>query len=121
MDNASNNDSMIEHLGKKLDDFSGGVNQTRCFAHTLNLAAKAIIKQFDEPKTSSDQLDDVAQTLSNMALELENDDEGESEDDKALTDSEWNRIREELSDDGFDDWHEAIQPVRTMLFKVHRP
>jgi hypothetical protein len=114
---------MLQHLGNKLDDFAGEANQTRCFAHTLNLAAKAIIKQFDAPKTEtysgdSGELDHIAQALSNTALELEDDEQGEMEDDKPLTDAEWVRIHEEL---GFEDWDEAVEPVRSTLHKVHKP
>ena len=66
---------MLEHLGKILDDFLGSANQTRCFAHTLNLSAKAIIKQFDVPKLRvGDNLDEAAEALAAMAkdLDLEN-------------------------------------------------
>lgn len=116
---------MLEHLGKKLENFEGIVGQTRCFAHTLNLTAKAILKQFDVPKTDNDSLDNVAQTLSN--LELEDDDKAEREalqmednddSDKGLTDAEWVRLREELLEEGIDDWDEAVQPVRSTLVKV---
>ncbi|KAF8954084.1 hypothetical protein BDZ97DRAFT_1600447, partial [Flammula alnicola] len=46
-DNASNNDTMVEHLGDILDEFPGAANQTRCFAHTLGISAKSVLKQFD--------------------------------------------------------------------------
>ncbi|KAI9429854.1 hypothetical protein H4582DRAFT_1783653, partial [Lactarius indigo] len=46
-DNASNNDTMIDHLGVLLDGFPGSANQTRCFLYILNITAKSIIKQFD--------------------------------------------------------------------------
>jgi len=46
-DNASNNDLMIKYLGDTLDNFPGPANQTWCFAHTVNLIAKSILKPFD--------------------------------------------------------------------------
>jgi hypothetical protein len=49
-DNASANDAMITYLGKRLKEFPGEANRTRCFAHVLNLVAKCIMKQFDAPK-----------------------------------------------------------------------
>jgi hypothetical protein len=44
---------MINYLAEILDDFPGGANQTRCFAHTLSISAKAILKQFDVPKANT--------------------------------------------------------------------
>jgi hypothetical protein len=43
---------MIDSLADILDDFPGLPNQMQCFAHTLNLVAKCIMKQFDIPKKS---------------------------------------------------------------------
>jgi hypothetical protein len=40
---------MIEELSEMIANFPGKPNQTRCFAHVLNLIAKTIIKQFDAP------------------------------------------------------------------------
>ena len=48
-DNASNNDKMIEHLAVVIDTFPGAPNQTRCFAHILNLVAKTVLRQFEGP------------------------------------------------------------------------
>jgi hypothetical protein len=42
-DNASNNDTMIEHLSTLVENFPGAANQTRCFTHILNLVAKSIL------------------------------------------------------------------------------
>ena len=41
---------MIEHLSVLLNTFSGALNQTRCFAHILNLVAKNVLHQFEAPK-----------------------------------------------------------------------
>ena len=46
-DNALNNNLMIKYLGDTLDDFPGPANQTQCFAHTMNLITKSILKPFD--------------------------------------------------------------------------
>ena len=130
-DNAFNNDKMLVHLGNKLDDFAGTIDQTRCFAHTLNLTAKVIIKQFDIPKTSSDgsdSLEDAAENLSKISLELEDNEQAEQDaweiedddsDDKNLTVADWLHFHEELLGEGINDWDEAVQPVRSTLFKVH--
>jgi hypothetical protein len=41
---------MIDVLADLIAEFPGRANQTRCFAHILNLIAKTVIKQFDIPK-----------------------------------------------------------------------
>ena len=61
---------MIEELADLLDDFPGEANRTRCFMHILNLVAKSIIKQFDVPKASADEvLDDAAKELATLAVD----------------------------------------------------
>jgi hypothetical protein len=68
---------MLDHLSEILDDFPGSANQTHCFAHTLNLSAKAIIKQFDIPK--GDNLDEAAEALAAMAKDLDLEDQVEQQ------------------------------------------
>ncbi|KAF9222117.1 hypothetical protein BS17DRAFT_649909, partial [Gyrodon lividus] len=46
-DNASNNNVMVEKLGNTLLDFGGASTHARCFLHTTNLMAKALIRVFD--------------------------------------------------------------------------
>jgi len=75
---------MMDHLGEILDDFPASANQTRCFAHTLNLSAKAIIKQFDVSKMrAGDNLDKAAEALAAMAKDLDLDDRVEQQMHKA--------------------------------------
>jgi hypothetical protein len=79
-DNASNNDTMIENLAEILDEFPGASNQTRCFAHTISICAKAILKQFDVPKAKDGQvLDAAAQALIEMAKDLDIEERAEQE------------------------------------------
>lgn len=42
-DNASNNNTLVDELGKLLDGFQGSLMQVRCFAHILNLVVKVCI------------------------------------------------------------------------------
>ena len=49
-DNASNNDTIVEHLAMLVENFPGAANKTRCFNHILNLVAKSILRLFDAPK-----------------------------------------------------------------------
>ncbi|RDX40980.1 hypothetical protein OH76DRAFT_1300621, partial [Lentinus brumalis] len=46
-DNASNNDTMVEHLGTLVPAFQGDFHRTRCFAHIINLVVKSLLRQFD--------------------------------------------------------------------------
>ena len=41
MDNASNNNTLVDELSELLDVFQGSLTQTRCFAHILNHMVKA--------------------------------------------------------------------------------
>jgi hypothetical protein len=84
-DNASNNDTMIEHLATLVDSFPGASNQTRCFTHILNLVAKSVLRQFDMPKKkkgddSDSELDDASRVLAALAEELELAPEGGNDD-----------------------------------------
>jgi hypothetical protein len=46
---------MISKLGKIMTKFPGTANQTHCFAHTLSISAKAILKQFEIPKKKKER------------------------------------------------------------------
>ncbi|KAF9001212.1 hypothetical protein BDZ89DRAFT_894175, partial [Hymenopellis radicata] len=47
MDNAYNNDTLTTKLGELIATFDGDSQRTRCFAHTLNLVAKAFLRLFE--------------------------------------------------------------------------
>src|SRR6266567_2301250 len=75
-DNASNNDKMVEHLATLLEGFPGAANQTRCFAHILNLVAKSVLRQFEAPKEKGGKvIDHAARELAAVFGELEDEDE----------------------------------------------
>ena len=119
---------MMDHLGEILDDFPGSANQTRCFAHTLNLSAKAIIKQFDVPKMwVGDNLDEAAEALAAMAKDLDLDDRVEQQMREAEKDADdqedqplnaWVDFREGLTEEEVKELDKSVQPVRSTLFKV---
>ncbi|EPS92616.1 hypothetical protein FOMPIDRAFT_1100474, partial [Fomitopsis schrenkii] len=46
-DNASANDVMIDELENMLAEFPGRRARSRCFCHIINLAAKALLRQFE--------------------------------------------------------------------------
>jgi hypothetical protein len=119
---------MLDNLGEILDDFPGSANQTRCFAHTLNLSAKAIIKQFDVPKTQAGgNLDEAAEALAAMAKDLDLEDRVEQQTREAEKDDDdeedrplnaWVDFREGLTEEEVMELDRSVQPVRSTLFKV---
>lgn len=92
-DNATHNDTQTTALSKHDNSFER-CNRVRCFAHTLNLAAKAILKPFyPRPKRNDAEPDSELPVVS----EEEDDDE---EDIPEL---------ESVSDDGEDqDWGDDV-------------
>lgn len=126
-DNASNNDTMFAHLSELLDSFPGAANQTQCFAHTLSISAKAILKQFDIPKgkTLDKDLDVAAWAFADLTKELdfeeqlaqESRDVGDDDDDNKPLDS-WVDFRDGLTEEEVEDLDVSIQLVRLMLSKV---
>lgn len=75
-DNASNMDTYVEELPKLVPSFRGATSRTRCFAHIINLTAKALLRQFDIPKKDADSaLDDAAQELRLLAGDVEAEEE----------------------------------------------
>ncbi|KAJ3756100.1 hypothetical protein EV360DRAFT_28184, partial [Lentinula raphanica] len=46
-DNASANTAMVEELEYLLPNFQGKLSHVRCFAHTVNLTAKGVLRPFE--------------------------------------------------------------------------
>ncbi|KAJ3963861.1 hypothetical protein EV361DRAFT_982852, partial [Lentinula raphanica] len=46
-DNASANTAMVDELAVLLPNFYGRESHVRCFAHTLNLTAKGVLRPFE--------------------------------------------------------------------------
>ncbi len=113
---------MIAHLTDHIDNFPSAANQTRCFAHTLSKAAKAIIKQFDIPTVKKgEDLDEATEALAELAKGLyleecaevreENDDENEPL-------NPWEDFRDGMTDEQRRALDSSVQPVQSMLVKV---
>ena len=103
-DNASNNDTMINVLKELVEDFPGPVNQTRCFAHILNLVVKSILRQFDLPNPKSGNslddktVDDASKELLSLAGNVED------EEDVVSREGEGGVDTEEPEDDNLEGW-----------------
>jgi hypothetical protein len=111
---------MIDHLATLLENYPGRANRTRCFTHILNLVAKCIMKQFDEPKKKNvgemedpelGEVDDLAAALDDLEEELE--DEG------VELEMDWeNDMRADMTTEEVRELEESVKPVRRVLGKV---
>lgn len=118
---------MIEHLATLVEEFPGAANQTRCFAHILNLVAKSILRQFEMPKKAADEADlpsrnNTSEALDALTQELEDSaqvdddvDEGDEVDDDedGLGDERDGMSKEEVAE-----LDKSLVPIRLMLTKV---
>jgi hypothetical protein len=129
-DNASNNDKMIEHLAVLIETFPGATNQTRCFAHILNLVAKTVLRQFEAPKKGKaidgkelaavvDEIDDDNEGASDSGT-IEGGDDCDDVDDEVVDDDEDGLPDEleELSEEELSRVKESVKPIRLVLTKV---
>ena len=135
-DNASNNNTMVEHLATLVENFPSTANQTRCFTHILNLVAKSILCSFDALKKgaegNSPHVDDATDVLAALVQELEDtvveadygaayddtdDDELDCEDDdeNGLSDR-----RDGMSEEEVAALEESLVPVQLMITKVSK-
>ena len=122
---------MIEHLAVLIDTFPGAPNQTRCFAHILNLVAKSVLRQFEAPKkkkaVDGKEMDAVEEVEGdgddNVACDSgavdgeecddEVDDDIVDDDEDGLPDE-----LEDLSEDELSNVKACVKPVRDVLTKV---
>ena len=114
---------MLAHLTDLIDNFPGAANQTRCFAHTLSIAAKAVIKQFDVPKVNKgEDLDEAAEALAELAKGLDLEERAEVREENDEVDDEplnpWEDFRDGMSNEQMRALDASVQPVRSMLVKV---
>jgi hypothetical protein len=128
---------MIEHLAVLLDTFPGAPNQTRCFAHILNLVAKSVLRQFEAPKKKNPMdgkevnagVEEVEgngdDNVDNAACESGTVDGDESDDiddvDDDIVDDDEDGLPdelEELSEEELSSVKASVKPVRDVLTKV---
>jgi hypothetical protein len=124
-DNASNNDTMVMELANLIEDFPGPANQTRCFAHVLNLVVKSIMRQFDLPKSKSDEiLNDGTKELLELAGNIEFEEyelSRDGEDGVAGEDDNvegWIDERTSMDENDLNELEKSVEPVRVLLTKV---
>jgi hypothetical protein len=121
-DNASNNDKMIQHLSNLIESFPGAANQTRCFAHILNLVAKSILHQFEGPKVTNDvdkSMDDAAKAVSESD-ELDDEDGDVSDDVDDDNEDGLPDEREKMTEEALVRLEKSVKPIRLLLTKVSK-
>lgn len=96
-DNASANDTLINRLGKLENSFDVD-NHVRCFNHTLQLSAKALIQPFN-PGMANDKSTDHLDDDSESVLILEEDDDKDINDADDADDANADGNEDGLSDD----------------------
>ncbi|KAG2010401.1 hypothetical protein CC2G_013230 [Coprinopsis cinerea AmutBmut pab1-1] len=72
-DNGSNNDTLVEELSRLLPSFGGKSFRVRCFAHIINLVAKAVLSPFAGRPTKTQLLEPATPQLDSQLAELEDD------------------------------------------------
>lgn len=114
---------MIEKLGELLPGFPGLAAHVRCFAHTINLTAKGVLRPF-EPKrvkgqvSDSNELEDIAkdaeiEELQAELKDLENNGEQTQDDLEGFVD-----VLNEMTEEEREEWNESVKPIRSALIKV---
>ncbi|EUC59335.1 hypothetical protein RSOL_308600, partial [Rhizoctonia solani AG-3 Rhs1AP] len=67
LDNASNNNTLVQHLALSLPNFPGSEFRGRCMAHITNLAAKAFMAVFTRPPPKKRRIAQNARVLAQQS------------------------------------------------------
>jgi hypothetical protein len=110
-DNASNNDTMVDHLQRRIGPtgrFRGQQTRQRCFAHILNLVQHAFLQPFTRTKQSKPDPDPEVteqwEELSEQMKAIKDEDDGmDDNDDNFSTASIRDLSDDEVGDDTEDD------------------
>ena len=123
-DNVSCNDKMVEELAKRVMEFPGQANCTRCFAHIINLVAKSLLKQFDLPENKAGSAVSAAQDLQEFAEELEMDGASSTAATEGLALEDADNAdgfideREGMLEEELEELANSVRPVQLVLVKV---
>ncbi|PIL28879.1 hypothetical protein GSI_08925 [Ganoderma sinense ZZ0214-1] len=141
LDNASNNNKMVDHLARILAAFEGEYHHTRCFAHVTQLVARGFVGQFEVKGVKGEDVDGLVDDDVHALLKLaENMDEEEREakrirerehgGDKELEegwddsveedDEEWVSEVASLTDEEREEYEKQIRPVKMALVKLRK-
>ena len=111
---------MIEELENLIDEFPGAANQTRCFAHIINLVVKSILRQFDVPKSRGNGADNgvLHDIAGDIEIEEAAAEAGSGDDDLADNVEGWIDERVLMDEEERGALDASVMPVRLALTKV---
>ncbi|KAJ3720706.1 hypothetical protein C8R42DRAFT_582626, partial [Lentinula raphanica] len=125
-DNASANTAMVNELEDLIPNFLGKKAHVRCFAHTANLTAKGILRPF-EPRRGAANAESNGEERGNHAnddnlgleeLNAELRDLEENGDENRDNEEGFVAVLEEMTEEEREKWVRAVEPVKSMLYKV---
>lgn len=125
-DNASANTVMVGKLSELLPAFPGLAAHVRCFAHTINLTAKGVLRPF-ETKRIKNQVDEGSELeaiskdteieeLQAELKDLEDNGEQAKDDLEGFVD-----VLNEMTEEERMEWNDGVKPIRGALIKVRMP
>ena len=129
-DNASNNDTMIDEMAVRLENFEGSFHRVRCFAHVINLVAKSLLRQFDVQKARKSDAtgvvdEDVAALLAlaegmdeDEAVVVEERRQEEGEEGPFEDDAEWVDEIAGMTAEEREEFEVELRPVKLVIAKV---
>ncbi|KAF5364882.1 hypothetical protein D9757_015275 [Collybiopsis confluens] len=117
-DNASANTAMLAELPKLLPNFPGLKAHVRCFAHTINLTAKGILKPFEVCKGTADG-DGVPDKVSLEELQAKLMDIREGNTDHDNEDG-FAEVLNTMSNTERQEWGDAVKPIHSALYKCRK-
>ena len=115
---------MVGKLADLLPAFPGLAAHVRCFAHTINLTAKGVLRPF-EPKRingqvgEGEELEEIAketeiEELQAELKDLEENGEQTKDDLEGFVD-----VLKEMTEEERKEWNDGVKPIRGTLIKVH--
>ena len=117
---------MITELEARLPSFRGEKGRVRCFAHILNLAAKAVLRQFDVAKGKEGDATDTAEAelrelMAGVDLEDVEGDwnaEDNDEEDEGTDDEDMPNLVADMSDEELEELAIDVRPAKFVLAKA---
>lgn len=119
---------MVRALADLIEEFPGLANMVRCFAHTINLGARSVMKQFDVPDGKTNTvLSEAEQALRDLMEGLDPSSLTDEDDEDDATDwidppednaAETSDARAGMSASDVEELEASLMPTRMVLAKV---
>ncbi|KAG6808836.1 hypothetical protein H0H92_002699 [Tricholoma furcatifolium] len=96
LDNASNNDTLVNELSAIVPRFRGSKTHVRCFTHILNLVVKAVLSQFCKKIKSTSDIHEYITLEEGFADDEEPEEPANKEDELAAVDKSDEQMIEDI-------------------------